>query len=185
MRENKGRRALTPRDMAVFAMLGTLLFCGDILMEWAPNIHFVGAFLVVYTLVYRVRALIPLYLYVFLNGVYMGFSLWWMPYLYVWLPLWGVTMLLPKELPRRVAIPLYMGICALHGLCFGILYAPFQALVFGLDFRQTLAWIAAGIPFDLLHTAGNFAIGALVMPLSKALRRLESASLFRAGRSPR
>ena len=185
IKKKKSRRALSARDMAVFAMLGTLLFCGDLLMEWAPNIHFVGALIMVYTLVYGVRALIPTYLYILLNGVYMGFSLWWMPYLYVWLPLWGVTMLLPKGLPRRVAIPIYMGVCALHGLCFGALYAPFQALAFGLDLRQTLAWIAAGLPFDVLHAAGNLGMGALVVPLTHLLGRLEAASPFQAGRSPR
>ena len=182
MRENKGRRALTSRDMAVFAMLGTLLFCGDILMEWAPNIHFVGALLMAYTLVCGVRALIPLYVYVFLNGVYGGFGLWWVPYLYIWLPLWGVTMLLPKNMPRRVAMPVYMSVCAVFGLCFGVLYAPFQALVMGFTFSQTLAWIVSGLTFDILHAVGNLAAGALILPLSRLLARLEGST---AGRSPR
>ena len=161
--------------MAVFAMLGTMLFCGDILMEWAPNIHFVGMLTMTYTLVYRGKALIPIYIYVFLNGVYAGFGLWWIPYLYLWAILWGVTMLLPRNMPRRVAIPVYMGVCALHGLCFGTLYAPFQAVVFGLDFAKTLAWIAAGLPFDVIHALGNLASGALIVPLVELLRRLEKS----------
>ena len=154
-------------------MLGTLLFCGDILMEWAPNIHFVGVLVVTYTVVYRTRALIPIYLYVLLNGVYGGFGLWWVPYLYVWTILWGITMLLPKNMPRMVAIPVYMAICALHGLAFGTLYAPFQALAMGLNFKQTLAWIAAGIPFDITHSLGNLAGGMLIVPLATLLRRLD------------
>ena len=161
------------RDLAVFAMLGTMLFCGDILMEWAPNIHFVGALIMVYTVVYRVRALIPIYLYVFLNGVYAGFSLWWVPYLYIWTILWGVTMLLPRNMPRRIAVPVYMTVCALYGLCFGTLYAPFQAIAYGYDFQKTLAWIAVGLPFDAIHAVGNLAAGALVVPLVMLLRRLE------------
>ena len=158
-------------------MLGTMLFCGDILMEWAPNIHFVGMLTMTYTLVYRGKALIPIYIYVFLNGVYAGFGLWWIPYLYLWAILWGVTMLLPRNMPRRVAIPVYMGVCALHGLCFGTLYAPFQAVVFGLDFAKTLAWIAAGLPFDVIHALGNLASGALIVPLVELLRRLEKSRL--------
>lgn len=181
-----GRRRGHARDLAVFAMLGTILFCGDILMEWAPNIHFVGALIVTYTVVYRVRALIPLYVYVFLNGVYSGFGLWWIPYLYIWTILWGIAMLLPRHMPRRVAIPVYMITCALHGLAFGALYAPFQALAFGLDFSGMLAWIAAGLPFDLIHAWGNLAVGALVVPLSELLRRLERQSgKATAERSPR
>lgn len=177
MNGRNGRRASVAREMAVFAMLGTMLFCGDILMEWAPNIHFVGMLTMTYTLVYRGKALIPIYIYVFLNGVYAGFGLWWIPYLYLWAILWGVTMLLPRNMPRRVAIPVYMGVCALHGLCFGTLYAPFQAVVFGLDFAKTLAWIAAGLPFDVIHALGNLASGALIVPLVELLRRLEKSRL--------
>lgn len=154
-------------------MLGTLMFCGDILMEWAPNIHFVGVLTVTYTVVYRGRALIPLYVYVLLNGVYAGFGLWWVPYLYIWTVLWGVTMLLPRSMPRKIAVPVYMAVCALHGLAFGTLYAPFQALAFGLDLRGTLAWIAAGLPFDVVHAVGNLAGGMLVVPLVELLKRLE------------
>ena len=68
-----------------------------------------------------------------------------------------------------------MGVCALHGLCFGTLYAPFQAVVFGLDFAKTLAWIAAGLPFDVIHALGNLAAGALIVPLVELLRRLEKS----------
>ena len=171
--------------MVLFAMFAALMFTSKIIMEAFPNIHLLGMLTMLMTVVFRKKALIPLYLYVIVQGLNAGFAPWWVPYLYVWLPLWGVAMLLPQSLPRRVAIPLYMGVCALHGLCFGALYAPFQALAFGLDFRGMLAWIAAGIPFDLIHAAGNFAIGALVVPLSGVLSRLESASPFRAGRSPR
>ena len=171
-RANKSSR-ISVRELAVFAMLGTIMFCGDIFMEWAPNIHFVGVLTVVYTVVYRSRALIPLYVYVFLNGVYAGFGLWWVPYLYIWTVLWGVVMLLPRNMTRKLAVPVYMAVCSLHGLAFGTLYAPFQALAFGLNFQGTLAWIAAGLPFDAIHAVGNLAGATLVVPLAELLRRLE------------
>ena len=172
-RFSRNRTVIKTRDLVIFAMLSTILYCGDILMEWAPNIHFVGVLVMIYTVVYRARALIPIYIYVLLNGVYMGFSLWWFPYLYVWTVLWAITMLLPRSMPQGVAFPVYMVVCALHGLTFGALYAPFQALVFGFDFKQTIAWIAAGVPFDTVHAVGNLALGALVVPMAKLLRRLE------------
>ena len=173
------------RELAIFAMLGTIMFCGDFLMEWAPNVHFVGVLVVIYTVVYRVRALIPIYLYALLIGVYQGFGLWWIPYLYVWTVLWGATMLLPRHMPKWLSVAAYMVIPALHGLLFGVLYAPFQALVFGLNWQGMLTWIAAGFPFDAIHGAGNFAAGALVLPMVKLLRRLEQKSAVRAARSPR
>ena len=168
---------ISVRELAIFAMLGTIMFCGDFLMEWAPNVHFVGVFVVTYTVVYRVRALIPIYVYALLIGVYQGFGLWWIPYLYVWTVLWGATMLLPRRMPRMVAIPVYAVACALHGLLFGVLYAPFQALAFGLSFEGMLTWIAAGLPFDVVHAVGNFVGGLLILPLADLLRRLERARL--------
>lgn len=162
------------RRIIVFAMLGTMMFISDILMEALPNIHIVGAMVIVCTLVYRVQALIPVYVYVFLNGLYAGFDPWWYPYLYAWLVLWAFAMLIPLRLSRRVAIPTYMLVCAFHGLIFGVLCAPVQAaLYFNFDFTKVLAWIVAGFPFDVLHAVGNFVAGVLVYPLSRILARLE------------
>ena len=158
--------------MAVFAMLGTLMFCSKLLMELLPNIHLLGMFTVLFTVVFRAKALIPIYINVFLTGLYGSFNLWWVPYLYLWLILWGVAMLLPRQMPRRVAAVVYPAICALHGLLYGTLYAPAQALMFGLDFRAMLAWIATGIPFDLLHAVANLATGLLILPLAELLRRI-------------
>lgn len=171
--QDKKSSRISVRELAIFAMLGTLMFCGDVAMNWAMNVHFVGALFMTYTVVYRSRALIPFYVYALLIGLYEGFGVWWVPYLYIWLPLWGVTMLLPRRMPRKIAVPVYMTVCALHGLCFGVLYAPFWALVSGLDFKGTLTWIAFGFPADLLHAAGNFVGGLLVVPLADLLRRLE------------
>ena len=145
-------------------------------MEALPNLHLLGMLTMVYTLAFRKKALIPIYCYVFLNGLYAGFSLWWMPYLYIWTILWGATMLLPKslpeKLPKELCIIIYSTVCALHGLAFGILYAPAQALLFGLNFKETLVWIAAGFSFDVIHALGNLCAGLLILPLSALLKRL-------------
>lgn len=148
------------------------MFISKIVMEALPNIHLLGMLTVTYTLVFRKKALIPIYVYVLLNGLFSGFNAWWVPYLYIWTILWGATMLLPKNMPKAVACVVYPIICALHGLCFGILYAPVQALMVGFTFEQTLAWIAAGFTFDVIHTVGNFAVGLLIYPVSEALKRL-------------
>jgi len=176
MHSRPNKKALTTKEIVVFAMLGAILLISKILMEWAPNIHFIGMLLMTYTVVYRKKALIPLYVFVLLEGVYAGFNLWWVPYVYIWLPLWGATMLLPKNMPSKVAVPVYMVVCALGGLLYGTFYAPFQAFAFGLSFKGMIAWIAAGIPFDILHAAGNFAAGSLIYPLSKLIIKVEARS---------
>lgn len=155
------------------------MFCSKIVMEAFPNIHLLGMFTMVFTVVFRMKALIPIYVYVFINGLYGGFSIWWIPYLYIWTVLWGVTMLLPKRMPRRVACIVYPLVCGLHGLAFGTLYAPAQALLFGLNFQQTIAWIAAGLPWDAVHCVGNLCAGLLIVPLTELLRKLFSKQITR------
>ena len=167
------RRGFSARELTIFAMLGALMFCSKLVMEVLPNIHPLGLLTMCYPLVYRRRAMIPIAVYLLLQGVYAGFNLWWLPYLYLWPLLWAVTLLLPRNMPNKKAMIVYPVVCALHGLAFGTLYAPAQALMYGLSFKAMLAWIFAGIPYDLIHAAGNFFAGMLIVPLSGLLRRLE------------
>lgn len=162
------------RKLVLFAMFGALMFTSKIVMETLPNIHLLGALTMIFTIVYRFEALIPIYVYVILNGLYSGFSPWWVPYCYIWTILWAVTMLLPRRMPKWLKAPVYMTVCALHGLAFGTLYAPLQALMYGLGWKGMLAWIASGFPFDVIHAIGNLVTGTLIVPLSAVLLKLES-----------
>lgn len=150
------------------------MYASKILMEIAPNVHLLGVFTIAFTVVYRRKALYPIYIYVILNGVFSGFSSWWIPYLYIWTILWGAAMLLPQNMPKKIRPLVYMSVCAAHGLLFGILYAPAQAVLFGLNFQGMIAWIAAGLPFDLIHGISNFFCGILIVPVISALKLAEN-----------
>lgn len=167
---------LTTREVAVFAMLGAIMYASKMLMEIAPNVHLIGTFVIAFTLVYGKKALYPIYVFVLLTGVYAGFAAWWVPYLYLWIILWGVTMLLPKNMPKKIKPFVYMTVCALHGLFYGILYAPAQAFFFGLNLEGTIAWIMAGLPWDFVHGVSNFFCGMLILPIVRALRIAEGNS---------
>lgn len=167
---------LTTRELTVFSMLGALMYASKMLMEVAPNVHLLGVFTIAYTVVYRKKALYPIYIYVFLNGLLCGFSTWWIPYLYIWTLLWGAVMLLPRRLPKKAKPVIYMCICAAHGFLFGTLYAPAQALLYGMDVQATLAWIVAGLPWDVIHGVSNFFCGVLILPIVRVLLRLEHSS---------
>ena len=174
LKEKKERRAggITTFELVLFPMLGALAFCSKLLMEGLPNIHLLGMFVMLFALVFRVKGLIPLYIFVFLTGLYAGFNVWWIPYLYIWTILWGVTMLLPKNMPKAAQMIVYPLVCSLHGLLYGTLYAPAQALLFGLNFEGMIAWIVAGLYWDMVHALGNLCAGLLVYPLKQALTRL-------------
>ncbi len=167
-------KKLTIREMAIFAMLGALMYASKIIMEVAPNIHLIGVFIVATTVVYRKKALYPLYIFVFLTGLYSGFATWWLPYLYIWTVLWGFAMLIPKKMPKWLAPVVYMIVSALHGYLYGILYAPAQALLYGLSFKGMMLWIAKGLPFDMIHGTSNLICGIMIAPIIVVLRRLQN-----------
>lgn len=164
---------LSTREIVVFAMLGSVMYASKILMEFAPNIHLLGTFIVAFTVVYRKKALYPIYIYVLLTGMFYGFVTWWIPYLYLWTVLWGVVMLLPAKISPKIQPLVYMIICAAHGFLYGTLYAPAQALLYGLSFKGMIAWIIAGFPFDCIHGVSNFFCGILIVPIIKTLRFAE------------
>ena len=164
---------LSIKEIAVFGMLGGVMYVSKMIMELLPNIHLLGVFIVAFTVVYRQKALYIIYTYVFLNGIFSGFAAWWIPYLYVWTVLWAAVMLLPQNMPKRVQPIVYMAVCAAHGFLFGTLYAPVQAILFGFSFRGMVAWIIAGLPWAFIHGISNFFCGILIMPLVYALRFAE------------
>ena len=162
---------LKVKEVALFGMLGALMFAAKMIMSALPNIHLLGTFIVATTVVYRKKALYPIYVYVLLDGLFSGFATWWIPYLYIWAVLWAAVMLLPQKMPPKAKYIVYMVVCALHGFLFGTLYAPFQAIMYGLSFKGTLAWIVAGLPFDAIHGASNFFCGVLIGPIIMVLKK--------------
>lgn len=152
------------------------MYASKMIMEIAPNVHLLGVFVIAFTIVYRKKALYPIYVFVLLTGVYAGFTTWWIPYLYLWTILWGVTMLLPKNMPKKIRPIVYMIVCAMHGFLYGTLYAPAQAFFFGLNLEGTIAWIIAGLPWDFVHGVSNFFCGILILPIVRILRIAEGNS---------
>lgn len=149
------------------------MYASKALMEVAPNVHLLGVFTIAITVVYRKKALYPIYTYILLMGLFGGFATWWIPHLYLWTILWGVTMLLPQNMPKKVRPIVYMIVNAGHGFLYGTLYAPAQAILFGLNFEKMIAWIVAGLPWDFVHGVSNFICGLLIVPIISVLQRLE------------
>lgn len=164
---------LTVKEIVVFGMLGSIMYASKFIMELLPNIHLLGVFTVSFTVVYRKKALYPIYTYVILNGIFCGFATWWIPYLYLWAVLWGAVMLLPQKMPKGIQPIVYMTVCATHGFLFGTLYAPAQAILFGLSLKGMVAWIIAGLPWDFMHGISNFLCGILIMPIISVLKLAE------------
>lgn len=172
------RSKITVAQIAIFAVLGCTMFVSRMVMASLPNIHLLGLFIGAATIVYKKRALFPIYVFVFLDGLlFQGFSPWWIPKLYLYLPLWAMFMIISKiNLPNNAKVPVYAAISALHGILFGILWAPAQAVMFGLNWDGMVAWWLAGVPFDIKHAVGNLSAGVLIVPFVNLLQRLNKTA---------
>ena len=160
---------LNLKELVAFGMLGGVMFISKLVMDALPNIHLLAMLTIAFTLVFRQKALYPIYVFVALLGVTSGFAPWWVPHLYLWGILWGVVMLLPKEMNKTAKAIVCVGICSLHGFLYGVMYAPAQALMYGMNFKAMIAWILTGIPFDITHGIGNLLAGLLIVPMERAL----------------
>jgi len=96
-----------------------------------------------------------------------GIGLWNINYLYVWTVLAVAAIIL-----RKMGPPLGWAILsAVFGLSFGALCGIADIFIGGFPYAVS-KWIS-GIPFDLLHCGGNFAITlTLWKPLRKLMEKL-------------
>ncbi len=164
----KQKNKINIKEIALFGMVGALMYASKRIMEPLPNMHLIGVFIVSLTVVFRAKALYPIYIFIVLTGLLNGFGSWWIPYLYIWAILWLAIMLLPQKLNGKKAVVFYTIFCSLHGFLFGVLYAPFQAIMYNLDFNGTISWIVAGLPLDIVHGVSNLILGAvLITPMIK------------------
>ena len=164
---------LSIKEMCLFSLFGAVMYASKLVMSFLPNVHLIGVFVVALTVIYRKKALYPVYIYVFLCGFFSGFGVWWIAQLYIWLVLWGMVMLIPENIPHKIKTPLYMAVCSLHGFLYGLLYLPVQAVFFNFDFDKVISWYLAGVMWDVTHGISNLICSALIVPLIMILKRGE------------
>jgi len=157
----------SPSELVLFALLGALCFLGKLVMAGLPNVEPVTLFVMLFGATFGRKALYPVYTYVALELVVYPPQLWSLNYLYIWLIPMAAAIAL-----RGCSSPLVWALLSgTFGLLFGALCAPVYALTGGWAFA--LSWWISGIPFDLIHGAGNFVIAlVLFCPLREVLERL-------------
>jgi len=154
-------------EAVLFGMLGALTFALQVVMAPLPNIEPVSLMVMLFAAVFGWKSLYAVYIFVAMEVLFHGIGLWNINYLYVWTVLAVAAMMLRKmESPLGWAI-----LSAVFGMSFGALCGIADVFIGGFGYAVT-KWIS-GIPFDLLHCGGNFAI-ALVLwkPLRNLLDRL-------------
>lgn len=154
-------------EVVLFGILGALTFALKFAMAGLPNIEPVSLLMMVFSVVFGLKALYPCYVYVAMEILTFGIGTWNINYLYVWAILVVAAWLMRKsEQPLGWAL-----LSGTFGLLFGAFCAPVDVVIGGWSYALS-KWIS-GIPFDVLHGVGNFVL-ALIMykPLRKLLEKL-------------
>ena len=160
-------KKLPLKDLLALSMLAALMFCAKFALQNIPNVHLGAVLLIVATLRFGAKALYMVFVYVMLEGLVFGFSIWWVPYTYVWAIL--VLAVLPQRKHKSWLMLSVTG--ALHGYLFGAMCAVVTAVVGGLKAGFSF-WIS-GIPYDLIHGTSNFILCLiLVRPLDNLAQKL-------------
>lgn len=158
---------LNLKEIALFGVLGAMTFGAKVAMAGLPNIEPVSLMVMLFAVTFGWKALYPTYLYVMMEVLYFGISLWNINYLYVWAIL-VVAACLMRPLKHPIWWALLSGV---FGIAFGLLCAPVYIFIGGWDFA--VRWWIAGLSFDVSHAVGNFVIALLLfVPLRKLLKKL-------------
>lgn len=158
---------LSIREIALLAIMAALMFASQVVMASLPNIHIVALLIILTTFMFGWKAMYSVAVFIVLEGLMFGFGPWWFGYIIAWPLLVVVTVIF-----RANTAPLFWAVVSgLHGLFFGALCAIPQ--IFILGFKGAIAWWVSGIPFDLIHCAGNFVLAlVLISPLRKLTEKL-------------
>ena len=175
MRSLKKSRAVSTADIALVGMMVAVIEACKFPMAALPNIELTSFWVILFALTFGRRIYLVVPVFTFLEGMIYGFGMWWFMYLYAWPALALVTRLL-----RKMDSPLnWAMVSGSFGLLFGALCSiPYGILGavdgLGSGLRAAFAWWVAGIPFDLIHGAFNF---ALMLALYRPMRRAMDAVL--------
>ena len=155
------------RTLCFLAVLAALMIVLQVAMSGLPNIEAVTLLVILTACHFGYRALLPVGVFILVEGLIFGFHIWWINYLYVWPLLVVIVVLL-----RRWSHPLLWAVAAgFFGLFFGTLCSIPYFLTGGPG--AGVGYILQGIPYDLAHCLGNVVIvGLLYKPLDHTLAKL-------------
>ena len=155
-------------EVVLFGMLGALTFALQVVMAPLPNIEPVSLLVMLFAVTFGWKSLYCVYTFVAMEVLFYGIGLWNINYFYIWTILAVAAIMLRKMEP----VLGWALLSAVFGLAFGALCGIVDVFIGGFGYAAA-KWVS-GIPFDLLHCGGNFAM-ALVLwkPLRILLDKLK------------
>ncbi len=149
----------------MLALMAALIFGTKVALAGIPNVNLNSVLIILTVVFFGWKALYTVYIYVLLEGLIFGFSVWWVGYLYVWAILVVVAMLLRKN----DSALLWAVVAGFYGLVFGLLmYLEWFAINGGWEGFFAM-WVA-GVPYDITHCVSNFIVTlVLYRPLYRVM----------------
>ena len=153
--------------MVLFGILGAMTFAAKYVMSGLPNIEPVSLMVMLFAVVFGRKWVYPVYLYVAMEVLFYGINLWNINYLYIW-----AILAVAARLMRKAEHPLYWAMLSGgFGLAFGALCGIVDVFIGGVSYAAS-KWVS-GIPFDITHCIGNFAMALILFkPLRSLFERL-------------
>ncbi len=146
--------------------MGGLIFATKFALAGIPNINLNTVLIILCAVFFGWHTLYAVAVYVLLEGVVFGFSLWWFSYLYAWPAVTAAVMLFRKNDSSLV----WALVAGLIGLLFGpVMYILYLCVT---GWQTAFALWVTGIPYDLAHCAGNFCLTLILYrPLCRVMER--------------
>lgn len=169
------KRKIAVLDITLTGLMVAVIEVSKMALAFLPNIELTSFWLILFTLFFGRRIALVVPVFILIEGTVYGFGIWWVMYLYAW----PLLVCLTWMFRRQESVWFWSILSGAFGLSFGALCAvPYFFLGAGggagvaAGIRTALAWWVAGIPWDIVHCVGNF---ALMLVLYQPVRRVMEA----------
>lgn len=177
------KRKIAVLDITLTGLMVAVIEVSKMALAFLPNIELTSFWLILFTLFFGRRIALVVPVFILIEGTVYGFGIWWVMYLYAW----PLLVCLTWMFRRQESVWFWSILSGAFGLSFGALCAvPYFFLGAGggagvaAGIRTALAWWVAGIPWDIVHCVGNFALMLVlyhpVRRVMEAVRRLTARS---------
>ncbi len=153
-------------DLALMGLLTALLFMGQVMMSFLPNVEPVSLLIILYTIFFGRKVFLMIYCFVFLEGFLYGFNMWFFNYLYVW----AILALVCLPFRKNTSVVFWSILSGFFGLSFGTL-CTLPYFITGGPAAAFSYWVS-GLGFDITHCIGNVVLClVLFKPLYALLQK--------------
>lgn len=169
--EKKNRLKLTAQDIATIGMMVAVIEVCKVALMGVPNVELTTFWIIMFSIYFGNKVFWAIPVFILIEGAMFGFQIWWVMYLYMWPSL----ALFARILKKIDSVMAYSILSSAYGFLFGF-FCAIPYLFIGMadggiknGLYTAFTWWVAGIPFDMIHGVGNF---ALMLILYKPIRMI-------------